>query len=1004
MQDFHPGWRRPDLGPRRHHLLVFRGAPWIPCALLLLGLILNLNGSAALKPNPVSGLKYDRPFVSGAQYAETIPTQESIVGFPVGQRAATAEEIERCLKAWSDKSRRLKLVEYGRTYENRPLYYCLLTSPKNQEKAGEIRSQMARLADPRNLAEAEARSLIDATPPAAWLGFTIHGDETEGSDAALVLIYHLLADGSPATESLLDDLVIIIDPLMNPDGRSRFLKMVAEHRGVSPNLDDQSLLHEGYLPWGRGNHYLADMNRDGLAAVHPETRSRLREINRWNPVLFVDAHGMGAQDTHLFSPPREPVNPHFPKGHDTWGETFARDQARAFDQQGLVYYHGEWNENWFPGYMDSYSALRGGVGILYEQARVAENGIRRPGGRILSYAESVHHHVIGALANLSTLRAHRKDLLQRFWETRRTAVSPSGPYANHSYALPPSDNLARRNRFMDVLTLHGFESCQLTNSLVVPLAADQLGRETRQVTLPAGTILIPSRQPLAHHLAALLDFDPRINEASLKDERHELLARGGSRIYDTTAWNLTMMFGLEALILPLEPPAGTPAYTPPKPVEPALLGDADSAVALVVDGTSDDSTALAARLLEQGVAVRATDRAFTLDRRNFARGSVVFTRLDNRALGNQWIGMVQKTAEELRLQVHAVQSGLGQDFRPDLGSDHFVRLEAPRIAVLARGGISSQDFGAVWQALDHELAIRHSHLNEDTAGHAHGNLDLGRYNVLVLPERASGSLTPAMREEIKSWVRSGGTLIASGSSAAELAAEKADVCHTRTLPEVLGKLDVYEQKVLREWQALRVVLPAGDRLWDHKATAEQEYPWPGPDGPQLDEKELKKRDAWQSLFMPQGALLAARTDAENWLTFGTPACLPVLAGAGPVLMAVDPVEAPIRFGFLVAGEPKAGVAAADKEEKKTKSPPRIGWAVPPAGFDLYLRMSGLLWPEAGQRLANSAYVTREAVGQGQVILFASSPVFRGISRGTMRIFLNAVVYGPGLGTAPRITP
>ena len=76
----------------------------------------------------------------------------------------------------------------------------------------------------------------------------------------------------------------------------------------------------------------------------------------------------------------------------------------------------------------------------------------------------------------------------------------------------------------------------------------------------------------------------------------------------------------------------------------------------------------------------------------------------------------------------------------------------------------------------------------------------------------------------------------------------------------------------------------------------------------------------------------------------------------------------------------------------------IGWATIPEGQDLYMRMSGLVWPEAAQRMSNSAYLTREAKGNGQIIMFANMPNFRGATKGTARLLMNAIVYGPGLRT------
>ena len=82
----------------------------------------------------------------------------------------------------------------------------------------------------------------------------------------------------------------------------------------------------------------------------------------------------------------------------------------------------------------------------------------------------------------------------------------------------------------------------------------------------------------------------------------------------------------------------------------------------------------------------------------------------------------------------------------------------------------------------------------------------------------------------------------------------------------------------------------------------------------------------------------------------------------------------------------------------------INWSQIPSGYDLNVRMSGLVWPEASQRIANSAYLTREKVGKGQIILFSGEPNFRGSARGTNRLWLNAVIYGSGLGTDALVNP
>jgi hypothetical protein len=93
-----------------------------------------------------------------------------------------------------------------------------------------------------------------------------------------------------------------------------------------------------------------------------------------------------------------------------------------------------------------------------------------------------------------------------------------------------------------------------------------------------------------------------------------------------------------------------------------------------------------------------------------------------------------------------------------------------------------------------------------------------------------------------------------------------------------------------------------------------------------------------------------------------------------------------------------------KDESKKPEKALPGWTIAPPGHELRLRMSGLLWPEAAERIANSAYLARERIRAGQVIYFASSPIFRAGAPGTTRLFMNAVVFAPGLGARQPLIP
>jgi hypothetical protein len=125
---------------------------------------------------------------------------------------------------------------------------------------------------------------------------------------------------------------------------------------------------------------------------------------------------------------------------------------------------------------------------------------------------------------------------------------------------------------------------------------------------------------------------------------------------------------------------------------------------------------------------------------------------------------------------------------------------------------------------------------------------------------------------------------------------------------------------------------------------------------------------------------------------------------GPVLMSKPPVETPVRLGFYLPRDAKPAASGESPSPAENAEARRRGWAMSPPDHDIYLRMSGLLWPEAAQRLASAAYVTREPVGAGQVILFADSPNFRASTLASARLLTNAIVYGPGLGARQPIRP
>ncbi len=948
---------------------------------------------------PDAALAYPAAFFPGAAYDAGIPTPDNVMGFTLGERPATYTQLKAAFEALAESSDRATLVEYATSYEGRSLYYLVITDPSRvgdgDDPFADLKRDLRSVADPRSTDAADAERLAGQLPAVAWMAYAIHGNECSGADAALAAAYHLTASTSAETAQMLEDLVVVIDPLMNPDGRDRYINRLDESRSTQPAHDNQSMAHRGQWPSGRTNHYLFDLNRDWILGVHPETRGRIEAIDEWHPLLLVDAHEMGSLDTYLFSPSREPVNPNLPQRRKHWWDVFALDQGAAFDAFGWRYYTGEWNEEWYPGYTSSWAGFRGAVGILYEQARVAPDGIKRPEGTVLTYRESVHHQVVSTMANLDTLQANRAELYEEFLAERRQNVSADAPHADRVFAIRPWNNHGRMRIFLELMQVQGFDVFVADEAFSAARAENQLGIVSENAEFPAGTLLIPNRQPEAPLVSAMLEFDPRMSEEFLRWSRREILRADDPKLYDVTSWNLTMMHGVPASVISA---SDVPATSPLE------LGDAsggvenaEALVAWVIDGVDDNAAIAAARLMEAGVEVRAANKAFEIGGTTFARGSVVVTRNDNQLLpgsDDELIRTIDRIAQDLAVRAIGIDSSLGIGVEnPDLGGEHFELLERPRIALVGGPDVSSYGYGTAWHAIDQRLGVPVALLTST----GFGGVDLRRYNTLIIPS----TWGPFLREhqaKISEWVESGGTLVAMDNSARQLASEESGLSRVRQLPDVLDNLHDYEITLLREITA-RTEQVDTDAIWDRDAAGDVAFPWdhePGEDeesAPDLSlpaTDELERRDEWQSVFMPAGVMLAGRIDDRHWLTFGDEHMIPLLMGNNGVLMTKPPVDAAVRVGMLI---PEDDLAAR-----------RVGWAVMPEGQRLLVRMSGLLWPEAAERLANAAAITRERHGNGQVILFASEPNFRGATLATQRFFLNAIVFGPGMGASHPIIP
>ncbi len=918
---------------------------------------------ASAQAGPTEPTSYSEPFYPGGTYDTKVPEPAAILGRPAAEPPVRYEELIGYLEALAEASPLVEMVSYGRTHEGRELYYLVVSAREHMDRLDEVRASLARLADPRDLrSDEDVESLISSTPAAAWMAYSIHGDELSSTDAAMQLAYQLAAGTDSLTASLRRNLVIIIDPLQNPDGRERFLSMMQQVEGVTTSWDTQSLEHTGFWSAGRGNHYLFDLNRDWFIQAHPETKGKVKAILDWNPQLFVDSHEMGALDTYLFSPPREPFNPNMTDRMKKWWTVFAEDQANAFDRYGWSYYTREWNEEWFPGYGSSWSLYLGALGILYEQAGVEGSLIKRHDGTYLTYRESVHHQFVSSMANLETAARNKDELLRDYYnEKRRSLRGPQGS-RDESFVLVTGDKPDRVETLVAALMHQGIEVMVAEDQVKASGLRDYWGEKRDSARLEAGAYVVSLKQPMGLLAKTLLEFDPRMTDSSLREERYELEKNKRSRIYDVTAWSLPIAMGIECYSA-TSPLRGKLAPVRAIQGKKGVVRNPDAVYGFIIDGAGDRALAAAAALMEAGYKIRHANKPFRNAGVDFPRGSFLLRAAEN---PEGLPSALQRICEETGVDAIGVNSALSEK-GPDLGGRRFQLLETPRVCLLAGSPASSSSYGALWFLLDHALNMRSSRM--DIGRLRRANLD--KYNVIVIPEAWGGGiedvLGDAVKRKLKRWIEEGGTLIAMGSAATALADTSVGLSKVKLRRQVLGELADYEAAL--ELQPSTPVSIDSLLIWEGPPESEDEDEAKSgesanAEGSKSSLKALKTEDERLRTFRPRGAILRVNLDEEHWLASGVGEKVPALTFSSFALMCKEPAEAVGRF--------------ADESS---------------------MRISGLLWPEGRERWARTAYLTRESLGKGQIVLFLNEPYFRAQYLGTGRLLMNAIVLGPGLGTS-----
>ena len=677
-------------------------------------------------------LSIDTPVPGTEGYDDAIPTPTEVIGHEIGTRHTRPAQVVRYFEAVAEASDRVVLREHGRTYEGRRLIHAIVTSPDNHDNLGQIRrTNRQATINPGQVSDAD----LQDRPAVVLMGYSIHGDEASGTEAALLLLYHLAAGNGPDVNAVLQNTVTLVDPMFNPDGRDRFVDWVNGNRGETATADPQDREHNQPWPSGRTNHYWFDLNRDWLPVQHPSSQGRLEYFHRWKPQFLTDFHEMGSEATYFFQPgvPSR-TNPNTTQRNQELTGEMAEYHANYLERIGSLFYTRETYDDFYYGKGSTYPDVNGTVGILFEQA--SSRALKQETEKgVLTYAFTVRNQFMTSLSTLKGVVDMRMDLLtyQRdFFADREEALQDTETAA---YVVDQSEQPSRARALAQTLARHDVRMFNL----------DEQIQAEGQTFQPGEAYMVPLDQPQGRFVKAAMERTTTYPD---------------SIFYDVSAWTLPLAFGVEYATVTDAPDRGE------------RIQDQSYRSGQVVGGRSEYTYVLpwgryfapraVQRLHNNDIRPRVMTRPFTArvngSTQSFDRGAIVI-RVQQRGVPTDTVhSVVQRIAAEDYVDVYAVGRGLTPE-GPDLGSRSSEILNPPKVALITGtgggsryGGTSAYNAGEVWHLLTERMNVPISLLNLSSVEYA----DLDRYNTMVL---AGGDFDDLPEEKVTEWVQNGGTLI-----------------------------------------------------------------------------------------------------------------------------------------------------------------------------------------------------------------------------------------------------
>jgi hypothetical protein len=691
--------------------------------LLILGFI-----AQSILVSAQNDLSYFLP--TDVTYDPSIPTPKSIIGHEVGEWHITHDKLVLYMRTLAKASDRITLEEIGQTHEARPQLLLTITHPDNQAGIEKIRTDHVWLTYPNESDKFDVKKM----PVVVYMGFSIHGNEPSGSNAALVAAYYMAAAQGPKIENALRNTVILFDPSFNPDGLNRFSTWANMHKSKNINPDPNDREYSEVWPGGRTNHYWFDLNRDWLPLQQPESKNRVAKYHLWKPNVLTDHHEMGTNSTFFFQPgvPTR-THPLTPKANQELTSKIGEFHAKALDGIGSLYYTKEGYDDFYYGKGSTFPDINGGVGILFEQASSRGHAQETDNG-ILEFPFTIRNQFTAVLSTWKAAVEMRVELLEYQRDFYKRVLKDADNDETKAYIFKAEKDAARSYHLAEILSRQEIDFYRPSRDL-------KFGSEEYKVD---NSYIIPLKQR---------------NYKLIKGMFEKRTTFEDSLFYDISGWTYPLAFNLEYADLNSRDYSRNQLGDKVDKVEfprGGVIGG-QSAYAYAFEWHGYYAPRAANRLLSKGIKIKVATSKFSKgEKTEFDYGTIMVPVANQNLSEYELFLEMLAIANQDGIDVHAINSGLTNGV--SLGSNSFFSLEKPEIALVVESG-SSADAGEIWHLLDTRMQMLVTKLPESRLS----SNAIERYNTIIIT--GGVDLSESGLENLKRWIRNGGTLIASNGSA-----------------------------------------------------------------------------------------------------------------------------------------------------------------------------------------------------------------------------------------------